>query len=464
MYTSYIGKKFLEHYKIVEKKADSYSACNFFDEIMFPVFFNNDKHLMHVGNSPFFQSPKSEEKIDKTELEEIDKTLQKYQKENPSITFHNFKTAIQFHNFKEKVKGEPGMSIYVGAAADISAGTSGQDTDMPQKITSEDMYLSWIGAALGIGVSGRLVLLINNEDILWKIYNGWSIYRNYLNQTKNLKDKQIETWNGNWLNHCLGFDFNDNNPMEGFNISLDQAPDNKNSGSLLAISTLNWPKIIFKLSLFYNKNKSLIAYVYNLGQTNTTIGFVTILLYEVRRPFELRDKLFIDKKNSILSDTQIESLEVFYSLKQACEAGVIGLKSLEPAKLKDYMPNGGKEFKFSNNNSSDIFSLYKLWIIAMLNKTDLLQLATQMAKSIIDLEKEATRGKTTLSQETKELLDSRSLKKFVEKLSEMLNANNALTFKDAVSELIKMPIDSFSLFITLVKFEYAVLKANPSLS
>jgi hypothetical protein len=58
MYTSYIGKKFLKLYN--EKMQQEYTASEFFESVFFPVFFTDDAHLMHVGNSPFFQKSKGE--------------------------------------------------------------------------------------------------------------------------------------------------------------------------------------------------------------------------------------------------------------------------------------------------------------------------------------------------------------------------------------------------------------------
>ena len=137
MYTSYIGKKFLKLYKEKYKKPDDYSAHQFFDDIFFQLFFNNEKHLMHVGNSPFFQKPKAED-----------------------VATHGSKALAQFHNFKTKIdEGFPSGAIYVGyAAEDIQATSSGQLTSLSKQIDSEEMYASWIGEGLGIGMSGGFVM------------------------------------------------------------------------------------------------------------------------------------------------------------------------------------------------------------------------------------------------------------------------------------------------------------------
>ncbi len=51
MYTSYIGSKFLDLYN--RRTGNHYRAEEFFDKEMFPLFFDNTRHLMHVSNSPF---------------------------------------------------------------------------------------------------------------------------------------------------------------------------------------------------------------------------------------------------------------------------------------------------------------------------------------------------------------------------------------------------------------------------
>ena len=89
MYTSYIGKKFLKIYN--ERMHTSLSACEFFEQVFFPLFFNDDRHLMHVSNSPFFQKPRSED-------------VKKY----------GSKPLAQFHNLQEAMAGdEPNMHIFV---------------------------------------------------------------------------------------------------------------------------------------------------------------------------------------------------------------------------------------------------------------------------------------------------------------------------------------------------------------
>lgn len=435
MYTSYIGQKFLKIYREKLNKPDDYSARQFFEEVQFPLFFRDDSHLMHVGNSPFFQKPKDED-------------VKKY----------GSKSLVQLNNLTKKIQsGVPSGAIYVGfAAEEIQATSSGQLTSMNFDIQQNEMYASWIGQALGIGVSGGFVMLLTEDEMLWTIFKGWEYYRKYLSQTPKVKDKQIETWNGQWLCHYLGDLFDENYPMDNFTIETTEVQGN------IAIPTQKWSQVVFTLCKKYAAQKVITAYAYNLSQTNTTLGFINIYLSEIQELYELRDKLFFNHEDSLLNDQQIAQLETFYNFKSACKFGTIGLKALEPAKLREYMPRGsadyaqGKEFKFSNKESFLFYQLYKLWIIAMLNKTELLQLASDVAQALIGLET-TTRSTTDRLQASKELIESKNVKFFIDGLTKLLETrvvSNPEIFKTVVEQVLKMPSDLFPLFTTLIRFEY----------
>lgn len=438
MYTSYIGKKFLQLYN--QKITKKYSARTFFDEVFFPIFFDGEKHLMHVGNSPFFQKPST-------------KAME------GGVT----KSQAQLKKLHQDIKSEiPNMAIFVGyAAKDINGTTSGQLSNIDFKIDAEEMYASWIGEALGIGVSGGFVMLIDKEDILWTLFDGWKVYRKFLLQTPDLKDRQIETWNGNWLAHAFSKEFNIEEPTENFPFEPESILGK------LAITTQSWSTILFALSRKYPKSV-LTAYAYNLSQTNTTLGFINLYLPEVNRMHEWRDKVFFDKTENVINEKEIDHLETYYNFKGACKLGTIGLKALEPDKLRDFMPlplGRGKDYKFSDQSSYTQFQIFKIWIIAMLNKTELLKLASEVATALENFErigKADSRGKTTISQEAKKIKEARNLKEFIDSLTDLLekSSQQADLFKAVVDEIVKMPSDSFPLFLTLVRFEYQFQKSK----
>jgi hypothetical protein len=439
MYTSYIGNKFLRLYRSKHPEFENYSAEQFFITVMFPLFFQDNSHLMHVGNSPFFQKPRDED-----------------------IKLHGSASLAQLNNLQRKIeKGIPSGAIYVGfAAEEIQATSSGQLSSINFQTNSEEMYASWIGQALALGVNGGFVLLIDEEAILLSLFDGWKHYRKYLNQTPNVKDKQIETWNGHWLYLTL-------NEGPEFEINYAQIETTEVVGNI-AIPTQKWSQVVFSLSKKFPK-KILTAYCYNLSQTNTTLGFINLYLPEVKRLFELKDKIFINSENSGLNDKEVEKLETFFNFKSACKFGTIGLRALEPAKLREFLPKGsmdyaqGKDFKFTDNKSYFTYQLYQLWIIAMLNKTELLQLASEVATALLDFEKQPeNRGKKDLSLLSEDVRTSTNVKIFIDRITVVLEKKSeyADTFRNLVHELVRMPSDNFPLFATLIRFEYAYQRSK----
>jgi len=440
MYTSYIGKKFLNLYN--EREGKSLTAAAFFDEVFFELFFRDGSHLIHVSNSPFFQKPKDED-----------------------VKKHGSKSLAQYNSLRKKLSnGVPSGAVFVGyAAEEIQATTSGQLSTIDCKIDAEEMYASWIGEALGIGVNGGFVMLINEPDVLWALYKGWQHYRQFLQQTPNLKDKQIETWNGHWLAHRFSKNYSSEDPWENFQVETSEVMGN------IAIPTNAWSKVVFALSQKY-PTQMLTAYAYNLSQTNTTLGFINLYLPEVRKMYEFRDAIFISERDTILRDKQIEELQTFFNFKGACKMGTIGLKALEPANLRAYMPKSsvpfaqGKDYKFSDEPSLLNYQLYKLWIIAMLNKTELLNLASDVATALRAFEKPAQedRGTKEKSRLSEELRTASNIKAFIDKITEVLalTPHNADTFRPVVDQVLKMPADYFPLFATLMRFEYQYQKSK----
>ncbi|HRI60773.1 MAG TPA: hypothetical protein PK228_13640 [Saprospiraceae bacterium] len=437
MYTSFIGKKFLDAWNAREGR--DLSARQFFDEIIFPVFFNDEKHLLHVSNSPFFQSLSAEAVASG--------------RPEPEIRRENLHNSILTKN--------PNASIYVGfGAEDATATTSGQMTTMSGKIEAEEIYASWIGEALACGVGGGFYLLFNQMELLFGVFDGWPIYRKFLSQTPGLKDRQVETWNGQWLRHLL----NGGDELD-FELKTGDRVDPK-KGKIQAIPGIGWPELILTLCKRY-PNNAMTVYAYNLSSTNTTLGFISLKLPEINELYEVRDHFFLVQKDSILSDQQIQELEPFFSFKRACEQGAIGLRALEPDKLRDYLPQRGdkkpKEFKITDDKSNQQFHLFKLWIYAMLNKTELLELAGQIATLLRDFESKAERGKSGNRQLSDEIRNATSLRVFVDKLGEFIALHPAAATTDFYSKMeqvIKMPSDQLPLFVTLIRFNYNFQEAQ----
>ncbi len=443
MYTSYIGKKFLKLYN--EREGTSYMAEDFFNYIVHPLFFNDDKHFINVANSSFFQSVSHKQKDSGKSIHEI-----------------------KLERFHKNVK-EDGASLttLVGYAAQgITAGTSGQLTTMRTNIETEEMYASWVGIGLSVSMGGGYSIIIDDSEILLGIFNGWEIYRKFLVQTPNLKGNQIDVWNSYWLCHVLSPRFDIRNPLDGFELPqpVPCKADKWRKMGLIEFESINWLKIVFSMAKKY-PIKVFTINAFKFADTNQTLGFINLYLPEIRRFYEIRDAIFISKTESVLSDEEIENLSPYFFFKEACKLGSLGLKSIEPKKLREFIPVGtyqyaqGKDYMFSDEESIKNYQLFKIWIIAMLNKTELLNMASGIATVLTKIEKdskEAKRGKTTSDQETKRIFEIKSIKAFVDELISVMEKSpeDSLLIRETVEEVIKMPYDLFPLFITLIKFEY----------
>ena len=462
MYTSFIGKKFLALWN--QRMGKNLTARDFFDEVLFPIFFNDERHLMHVGQSPFFQGLSEEDR--KKGLPE------------PEIR------RLKLH---EKIATDvPNMAIYVGyAAKEHTETTSGQLTNMPGRpseqptaqttlfpseirfsplaISPEEMYASWIGQGLAIGINGGICWLIDDERILWHLYEGWPVYRKYLSQTPGLKGRQIETWNGQWLKHRL----------EGLSeADFKLEPTEGMKEGTLAIPTLQWTKLLLSLCRKFPR-EIMTVYAYNLSQTNTTLGFFNFYLPEVHRMYEMRDQLFLNRQEAGLTDEEIEDLEPYFSFTRACELGAIGLRAIEPKKLREYYPKkDGKQKNVESLLKGEYkqFHIFKLWICAMINKKEILDSAINLAEILLKFEKASSnRGKTKEERLTEQVRTASNLRLFADALGELVEQAAHLSeipkeylsiVQEVLHEVVKMPSDQFPLFAALLRFEYAYLKAS----
>ena len=75
MVTSVIGKIFLDAYNA--RYGTSYSAEQFFLEVFYPLFFNSNKYLYWVQNSPFVQMKKGQ-KVEKLTPDERKEKLDNF--------------------------------------------------------------------------------------------------------------------------------------------------------------------------------------------------------------------------------------------------------------------------------------------------------------------------------------------------------------------------------------------------
>ncbi|AEI51285.1 hypothetical protein [Runella slithyformis] len=442
MITTVVGRTFLEAYN--KKYQSNKSPKEFFEEVYFELFYNHSKYMQWITNSPFVQGIRtSDENIFGREIgktttkDEIlqkqlfdgfedqygkNRVLLKTDRQKGKITYLLINDKLErqerLQNFHQKVENnEPDGSFALGfPASDIEgfASTSGLVSEVLIPTTNDDVYLSWIGSGLSIGVSGGFSILFDDSEITLQTFEGWKIYRKYLNDATldKLRGNQINTWNGQWLTYSLDvdsfredFDFTDLTDKKIFDVST----------ALVEVNTVNWSQLFFSLSQLY-PNGSLTGYVHTLGDINKTIGFIPFYLKSGSRIIDIYKKLFGS------TDTDKKRFEALFGMhiKRACELGSIGLQALKPDGITKYMGES-KNLSFTKPEDTFNYYAYKTWLIAMLtkNKDEINEYTIELAETILRYKNQGTKNDRKTLIDSK-LLASKTKKGFIESLTEMV--------------------------------------------
>jgi len=458
MIATTIGRTFLNAYN--EKYEHEYSAKEFFEKEYFECFFNHPKYMQWVTNSPFVQM-KAGQKPHLLNTKERKEKLESL--------------------FEKIDKGESDASIAIGFPASEEktyATTSGLITDIDIKQDTDDVYFSWIGGGLGVGIAGGYSIFFNHKDILLSIYEGWKIYRDFLNDDTiaRMRGNQINTWNGQWLNYRYGKEYRSEFDFQKLQNSNVFTVNDK----LIEVNTIKWSELFFNISRTI-PDKTTTGYVYSLGQTNKTLGFYPFYFTKARKLISYYKILF--GENQALEDAkQYESLFGIH-IKRACELGSIGLQALEPKDLRKYFGKDSNmkltkpKYAIKKGESDEDYSArkekiqikdetnlityrtYKTWLIAMItkNKEESLEYTAEVAQSLHQYVSATTKTDRKNLVNT-ELLSASNKKKFLDALVSVIknvDEESLVIFKNLRERVHLMPAEDFGYFLVLLKFDYA---------
>lgn len=431
MITTVIGKTFLAAYN--KKYNKNLSAKAFFEDEYWEHFYNHSKYMQWVTNSPFVQMKKGQKPHLLNESERIEKLESLFEKAANDIPDASFALGFPASETKEY------------------ASTSGLVSDVLVPVDEDEVYLSWIGSGLGIGVAGGYSILLNNPEITLQTYEGWKVYRKHLNDPtlEKLRGNQINSWNGQWLTYSMGkdyredFDFTDLTDQGIFKVDT----------SLTEVRTVKWSQLFFSLSQQL-PNVEMMGYVYGFGQTNKTIGFIPFQLKSGSRLKDVYRQLF----GGVYSNPkEFESLFGMH-IKRACELGIIGLQALRPDSLKKYMRDG-KNLSFKKDEDIINYQAYKTWLVAMLtrNKQEITDYTPKLAEVILRY-RNTGKGMSRITLVEKEMFTSKSKRGFIESLTQMipdLESQDLEMIKSLKDDVHLMTNEEFGYFLTLLKFDYA---------
>lgn len=451
MYTADIGRKFLELYN--EKHSSEVGAGEFFEDKFFPLFLNTEDHLhlMQVTNSSFFQ------KVSKKERESG--------LPEPEIKKNRFLDQLDsISKGEQSVSGATGVGFMAG---EMEKSTSGQVSTLEFKTDKTTLLNTWFGGALGVGFGGGYNFLIDHTDIMWFVYQGWKYYRKYIDETPDLKGRQIETWNGLWL--CYGLEYR-NHPEKAYNnLKQHIQPHLAESKGIMSLQRPHWLEQIAAIAKsFGDREQAILLYGYNFGQMNKTLGFLYLHVPEIRRLHQLYDA-YLETDDMFRSGKR--SLQKVYktqfSLEHACAQGGIGIRSLRPKDLHKFtagtmQKQAAAAPKLDKEEKRYQFITYLTWITAMLNNEETLKLAEELAQVLLDYEQENKRL-TTRPRKIEELWQATNRQLMIDKLVEIQKESKetAPTLNKIVDQImLELPQDTFRLFLTLTKFKYYFFKTS----
>jgi len=440
MYSAHIGRKFLDLYQ--KKTGQDITPQEFFTNHVFELFYNDKKYFKWVVNSPLVQALGKAEKpksFEEQQALKLRKLLHKINYEEPDSSF-----AIGF------------------PAADLTFDTSGQvSTGLRFPTNPNEIYASWIGAGFGLEVEGKQAWLIDDEEILWTIYEGWKEYRALLNSSViDLKPNDLDAWNSAWLHYS--YEPNKMSPKFRIEDYVEVEKTGKWSGSY-ALTPLPWVKIVFQLARHF-KGKQLVVYSSRYifdKQKSHTVGFVQFVLPEVDKFYQLLEKMF--HGSALISNKRLLDLyETQFSFANVAQLGVVGLRAIEPKGLRKFMPgySDRNEYPKEKNIESQITNtIYISWVLAMLNNKDLLSLAEKASNMLHDYASRERQARTGRRNLVDKLLNSKSRKELVESLASILedDATSSEICNALVNEvMLNIPPDNVPLFVTLMRFKYAL--------
>jgi hypothetical protein len=453
MIAATIGRTFLKAFN--EKNGKNFSAKEFFEKEFHPLFYGGSKYMQWITNSPFVQMKSGQKPHLLNREERIEK----------------------LNNLYEKIEnGEKDASVAIGfPASEVNefATTSGQVSDIVIDGDEEDIYFSWIGGGLGVGVAGGYTILFEEPQILLDLFSGWKVYRNFLNDKslELLRGNQVNTWNGQWLGYYYYKYFRDDFDF----ASLHNRNVFSTTEKVVEINTINWSKLFFEISNKFHQ-KTFTGYVYSLGQTNKTLGFYPFHFEKAATLRGYYSKLF-GEQAAIKEAKVYESLFGIH-IKRACELGSIGLQALEPKNLRKYMGNDSnlklakpkpkkteeEDIKAEKKDYENIiiYRTYKTWLLAMItkNKEESLAYTAEVAKALHEYRDKALKmDRKNLID--KELLSAKSKKQFLDALTKIIkdvDENALIAFKILRDKVHLMSGEDFGYFVVLLKFDYAFVE------
>lgn len=295
------GKLFCDKYNSVNKT--QLSPKEIFSGIIAPILFYGEKHLTLWANSSWFSFFVSKKN--------------KFSDENFKLVLDNFCTQIEDDSYNVMTS----CNVFGGCAIPQLKQTTMFCYSDNLYFNIDERYYSFIGAAFAFQCEGWYVI-VNNTDLIWKLFEGIKQYRKIIDENSHLYGNQLYAWNSAYLTSIVRKDkvsniideFFTQKDSKGFKININPH--------------INFINFLFYISKLTN-NLRYIS-VFRLDKTNTTCGEILINLDYVKRMSDMYKKVYKEPHENFNPADFNRSISKNINLKLAVEIGSVYEGFLNP--------------------------------------------------------------------------------------------------------------------------------------
>lgn len=263
MNTIQAGKIFCKKYNEVNNT--HYTSKKIFCDVIAPLLFYGEKHLVNWTNSKFFNYLKLVNRhkisINETTFKEC---VESFCQEIENDSYNVMTTLNVFGGCGKPILNKGGLTTMFSLNDNIY-------------FSFEERYNSFIGSIFAFQCEGWNII-INNQDIIWNTFQNILKYREILNNNHNLSDKQIYAWNTASM-----FVLSENNDIS---VVIDEFYKNDK----LKIDKINIFNFIFQLQKQQFKFNQMELFC--IGQMNTSCGVIIVDIPYVDRMFRFYKQIY----------------------------------------------------------------------------------------------------------------------------------------------------------------------------
>ena len=425
---SVYGKTLINEYNSINKQNETPES--FFKNIFLPLMLDNKnkehKNSLYIKNNFFFHTLNGDNMKEKREL------------------FENSEISELFNIFKEKLnKNVYDGSIYLNGAplqdknkTNAFAGQAlGRGLDEIEEITSDEIYLSYIGYSLGLHIEGDFQWYFNDGKLLYSIFKGWSDYRRLLN-TSDIQTNGIFKWNTINILFKNEDEYVENYSLQDLKnidyIKVKKENDIKTTKENL-LNTFSSVKLYFSLSKYLKKDSVFFVTRLSIKDPWSIFGYYTMIYNNFNNYLNMLTTMG-EKDFNI---TNMKNFDLIFDSFSYIKKDIIDLKTLT---IKD---------DISKLNKTHIKLFYKM------SEEELTNNAINLSEIIKNMQSGYNKQQLrNFNYNIKKLTDAKNIKNFIKAVTDLDADDKTELVEFTKNNIVNKKIDITKLLIITELYLY----------